>query len=55
MRKIIKLLKSSGAFVIYIWLATTIIGLLSWSYTSSMTKSTFKSDLKIDRWMDRIC
>ena len=26
--------------------------LLSWSYTSSMTKSTFKSDLKIDRWIE---
>ena len=45
MIKLFNLLKSSGAFVIYIWLATTIVGLLSWIYTSRMSKPSIKSDL----------
>ena len=52
MIKLFNLLKSSGAFVIYIWLATTIVGLLSWIYTSRMSKSSIKSDLMIDRLIE---
>ncbi|MFW2451764.1 hypothetical protein ACN0TX_12005 [Staphylococcus cohnii] len=49
MIKLFNLLKSSGAFIIYIWLATTIVGLLSWNYTSRLSKPSIKSDLMIDR------
>lgn len=52
MIKLFNLLKSSGAFVIYIWLATTIVGLLSWIYTSRMSKPSIKSDLMIDRLIE---
>ena len=48
MIKLFNLLKSSGAFVIYFWLGTTIVGLLSWIYTSRLSKSSIKSDLMID-------
>ena len=39
------LLKSSGAFVIYIWLATILVGVISWIFTSRMTNPSIKSDL----------
>ena len=52
MIKLFNLLKSSGAFIIYIWLATTIVGLLSWIYTSRLSKPSIKSDLMIARLIE---
>lgn len=52
MDKLLNLLKSSGAFIIYIWLATTFVGILSWLLTSRMTKTSIKSDIMIYRLIE---
>ena len=44
MSKLINLLKSSGAFVIYFWLTTTFVGLFFWFVTPILLNPVTKSE-----------